>query len=85
MPQRHRHDNLLLPGQRGDGDRTRRDGGDTVYDAFGNIAQVIEPDPNAGNVTTSYTYNALGLITRVEMPRGGVTQVRTFSYNSAAV
>ncbi len=55
----------------------------TVYDAFGNIAQVIEPDPNAGNVTTSYTYNALGLITRVEMPRGGVTQVRTFSYNSA--
>ena len=54
------------------------------YDAFGNIAQVVEPNPAGGEVTTTYTYNALNQVTRVEMPRAGYTQVRTFTYSASS-
>ena len=54
------------------------------YDAFGNIAQVVEPNPAGGEVTTTYTYNALNQVTRVEMPRAGYTQVRTFTYGASS-
>jgi YD repeat-containing protein len=52
------------------------------YDVFGNIAQVVEPNPAGGEVTTTYTYNARDQVTRVEMPRVGYTQVRTFTYSA---
>ena len=37
--------------------------------------------PEGGNHQTYYTYNVLNQLTQVQMPRGGVTQYRTFNYN----
>ncbi len=50
-------------------------------DAMGNLIQVTEPAPGSGTYQTSYTYNLLNKLTGVSMPRGGVTQTRTFNYS----
>ena len=56
----------------------------SVSDAFGNLVQVIEPDPAGGaNLVTNYTYNGLNQLVQVSMPRGvsgqTSTQTRTFA------
>jgi RHS repeat-associated protein len=45
---------------------------------------VTEPDPVHGNVDTNYTYDTLGRLTVVSMPRGTVTQTRTFTYDGSS-
>jgi YD repeat-containing protein len=52
-----------------------------TYNAFGALVRVTEPDPVHGNVDTTYTYDVLGRLTTVTMPRGAVTQTRTFAYD----
>ena len=54
----------------------------TVTDVLGNLVQVDEPNPAGGVYYTYYAYNALDKMTTVTMPRDGVTQVRTWSYNA---
>jgi YD repeat-containing protein len=55
-----------------------------TYDAFGQLVKVTEPDPLHGNVDTNYTYDTLGRLTVVSMPRGAVTQSRTFTYDGSS-
>jgi YD repeat-containing protein len=51
-------------------------------DAFGNLTLVTEPNPAGGaNLTTTYTYSPVNQLLTVSMPRNGVTQTRTFTYN----
>ena len=66
-------------------------------DVFGNVVNVVEPDPLAspvlttapaspstsgtGILVTSYTYDSLNHLVNVSMPRGSVTQTRTFTYD----
>ncbi len=52
-------------------------------DALGNLVHVTEPAPEGGTHETSYVYNVLNQLTQVSMPRGGVTQTRTFNYDPA--
>src|SRR6266542_1396111 len=40
-----------------------------TMDATGNLVQVTEPDPQLGNVNTTYTYNLVNKLTQVQMPR----------------
>ena len=57
-----------------------------VSDAEGNLVQVVEPDPAnmpGGTLVTSYSYDAFKRLIGVSMPRGGVTQTRTFVYSAA--
>ena len=51
-----------------------------TIDALGNLAQVQEPDPTLGTVSTNYTYDILNHLIQVSMPRGSNTQTRTFNY-----
>jgi RHS repeat-associated protein len=51
-------------------------------DPFGNVIDVLEPDPALGDVETGYSYDVLNHLTYVYMPRGSNTQTRTFNYNS---
>ena len=60
-----------------------------VTDAFGELAQVIEASPNPSaepNHVTNYTYDILGHLIQVQMPRtiNGqiVTQTRSWTYSS---
>ena len=54
----------------------------SVSDAFGNLVQVIEPNPAGGaNLVTNYTYNGLNQLAQVSMPRSNGTQTRTFAYS----
>lgn len=54
-----------------------------INDAFGNLVQVIEPEPAGGaDLNTYYTYDLLNHLTQVSMPRGTATQTRTFVYDS---
>jgi YD repeat-containing protein len=50
-------------------------------DAMGNLTLVSEPAPGGGTHQTTYTYNLLNKLTGVSMPRGSVTQTRTFNYD----
>jgi RHS repeat-associated protein len=51
-------------------------------DALGNLIRVIEPNPAGGaDLITNYTYNALGQLTDVSMPRSNGTQSRHFEYS----
>ena len=52
-------------------------------DAMGNLTQVTEPAPGGGTHQTYYTYNILNQLKQVSMPRGSVTQTRTFNYDLA--
>jgi RHS repeat-associated protein len=55
-------------------------------DAFGDLISVTEPDPSSktgGTVTTSYTYNGASQLTQVSMPRGSITQTRTFTWTGS--
>ncbi|MBX9602566.1 MAG: RHS repeat protein, partial [Bryobacteraceae bacterium] len=45
---------------------------------LGQLWKVEEPRPGGGTYT--YTYDLLGNLTGVNMPRDGVTQTRTFNY-----
>jgi RHS repeat-associated protein len=54
-----------------------------TMDAMGNLIQVTEPAPEGGTHETYYAYNVFNQLTNVTMPRGGVTQTRTFNYNLA--
>jgi RHS repeat-associated protein len=47
---------------------------------LGQLWKVEEPRPGGGTYTTTYTYDLLGNLTGVNMPRDGVTQTRTFNY-----
>lgn len=54
-----------------------------TLDSFGQLTQVTEPNPAGGaNLETYYGYNWQGKLTAVVMTRGGVTQTRTFVYDS---
>ncbi len=48
-------------------------------DAFGNLLQVVE-DPSGFNYSTTYTYDVLGHLVGVSMPRSTGTQTRSWSY-----
>ena len=61
-------------------------GGTTVtfnYDSSGNL---IEKQEHGGSVTktTTYAYNALGQLTRIDGPRTDVSDITTFSYYSSS-
>jgi YD repeat-containing protein len=50
-------------------------------DGMGNLIRVIEPDASGqSTLITNYTYNAVGQMTQVSMPRSNGTQTRTFVY-----
>ena len=53
--------------------------------AMGQLVRVIEPNPVEGGADwiTEYTYDVLGHLTGVSMPRGGAPQTRTFVYTGA--
>jgi YD repeat-containing protein len=51
-------------------------------DAIGRMTLVTEPRPGGGTYTTSYGYNMMGKLVSVSMPRDGVTQTRTFTYDT---
>ena len=51
-------------------------------DSLGRMVQVSEPRPGGGTYTTNYTYNVTGKLVGVSMPRDGVTQTRSFSYDT---
>src|SRR5438270_12412368 len=53
-------------------------------DAFGNLTQVIEWDPEGTGTqyTTTYAYDMLDHLTTVTMPRPSGTQTRSFSYGN---
>jgi YD repeat-containing protein len=52
-------------------------------DAFGNVTNVIEPNPQGGaNHETTYAYDMFNCLTTVTMPRGGTTQTRSFTSNT---
>ncbi len=52
-------------------------------DALGNLTKVTEPNPAGGaNLETTYTYSEVNQLLNVSMPRGGVTQTRTFVYSA---
>ncbi len=54
-----------------------------TMDAMGNLVKVTEPNPAGGaDLDSTYAYNVLNKLTTVTMVRGGVTQTRTFVYNS---
>jgi YD repeat-containing protein len=55
----------------------------TTTDVQGNTKQVYEPDPSgqASGLYTYYTYDTMEHLTQVSMPRGSVTQTRTFTYS----
>jgi YD repeat-containing protein len=54
-----------------------------AQDAFGNLAQVNEPNPAGGaDYVTSYEYNMRDQLTKVTMPRPSGTQIREFGYDS---
>jgi YD repeat-containing protein len=62
----------------------------STSDVLGNLTTVVEPDPAnqpGGTLTTSYTYDWMGHLAGVSMPRGAspniTTQTRTFVYNNA--
>jgi YD repeat-containing protein len=50
--------------------------------AFGKLMLVTEPDPQSGEVTTSYSYDLLDHPLQASMTRGGTTQLRTFNYDA---
>ncbi len=54
-----------------------------VMNSVGRLVEVIEPRPGGGTYSTTYTYNAAGKVLTVTMPRDGVTQTRTFVYDTA--
>jgi RHS repeat-associated protein len=54
-------------------------------DKLGKLIQVQEPDPTLGTVSTYYTYDVLGHLAQVSMPRGSNTQTRTFNYAVGSV
>jgi len=50
-------------------------------DGLGQFVRVIEPDPDGGaDWITNYTYDALGHLVGVSMPRSNGTHTRTFVY-----
>lgn len=52
-------------------------------DAHGNLVKVWEPNPGGGaDLETLYTYNAFDQLIQVSMPRGAVTQTRTWVYDN---
>ncbi|MCX6612193.1 MAG: hypothetical protein NTW74_15235, partial [Acidobacteria bacterium] len=51
-------------------------------DAIGRMTLVTEPRPGGGTYTTSYGYNVAGKLVSVSMPRDGVTQTRTVTYDT---
>ena len=51
-------------------------------DVDGHLVKVTEPNPAGGTWDTTYTYSDLGQLLTVIMTRGGVTQTRTWTYDS---
>ena len=52
-------------------------------DALGSLKRVIEPNPSGGaDWVTDYTYDVLGRLVGVSMPRSNGTQTRTFAYDA---
>ena len=52
-------------------------------DAAGNLITVTEPNPASncsGNCVTNYTYNGIGQLLQVSMPRSSGTQTRSFTW-----
>jgi RHS repeat-associated protein len=53
-----------------------------VHDASGKIKRVVMPDVDGTTqLETRYSYNALGKLTSVAMPRTNATQTRSFAYD----
>src|ERR1035441_8757178 len=51
---------------------------------MGQLVRVIEPNPGGGaDWITNYTYDALGRLVGVSMPRDNGTQTRTFAYTGS--
>ena len=51
---------------------------------LGQLVRVIEPNPAGGaDWITNYTYDALGHLVGVSMPRSNGTQTRTFVYTGS--
>ena len=56
----------------------------SVTDGLGNLTQVQEPNPAGGaNLITNYTYDTMGHLTDVSMPRSTGTQTRHFVYTGS--
>ena len=54
-----------------------------VHSATGKLQKVVMPDADGTtNLETQYSYNALGRLTSVAMPRGSATQTRSFAYDA---
>ena len=51
--------------------------------AMGQLLRVIENSGSGADLITNYTYDALGHLTGVSMPRSNGTQTRTFVYTGA--
>jgi hypothetical protein len=54
-------------------------------DAIGRMTLVTVPRPGGGTYSTCYGYNVAGKLVSVSMPRDGVTQTRTFTYDMTTV
>ncbi|MGI8745406.1 MAG: hypothetical protein ACR2NN_23095 [Bryobacteraceae bacterium] len=52
---------------------------------MGYMTKVTEPNPGGGaNLDTLHSFDLLDHLTQVNMTRGGVTQTRSFNYDSVA-
>lgn len=55
-----------------------------IHDSYGRLTKVVMPAPDGGaDQETTYTYNTLGKLVGVSMPRARGTQSRSFGYDSA--
>lgn len=63
-------EHIQLCGEHGNGDGCGGEMEEFETDVFGNLMKVTEPDPAAGNVDTTYTYNLQNEMTEGSMVRG---------------
>ena len=84
VARRREHNDLPLSRQYGEGDGPGGQVEAFTMDAFGNLKNVVEPDPVNGSpytYTTTYAYDVWNNLSAVSMPRPTGTQTRSFTYS----